>query len=241
MLADKKPIETTDASQLVSGTLPDARLSPKVKSLADLATPASTRLLAINSSGQVVDGTGVLADVATSGSASDLTSGTLDNARLSAQVARRDLANTFPIRQVFSSTSGSLEAESFIITKQGFQFNEQADNSVKWWVYKNDGDPSLYLRDMTNLRFHAAFTAGNSVAASQTYFLSRLLIDGVTTFNETIRLAVFTVATLPSASANSGHYAQVTDSNSTTNGAIVAGGGSNRVPVFSNGTNWIIK
>jgi hypothetical protein len=54
-------------------------------------------------------------------------------------------------------------------------------------------------------------------------------------------LGTFTVSTLPSASANAGAFAQVTDANSTTNGSIVAGGGSNRVPVFSNGINWIIK
>lgn len=54
-------------------------------------------------------------------------------------------------------------------------------------------------------------------------------------------VGTFTVATLPSASANAGSLAQVTDSNSTTNGLPVAGGGSNRVLVHSNGINWIIK
>ena len=61
------------------------------------------------------------------------------------------------------------------------------------------------------------------------------------TFARLVNLGTYTVATLPSASANSGAFAQVTDSNSTTNGGTVAGGGANRVPVFSNGTNWIIK
>jgi hypothetical protein len=56
-----------------------------------------------------------------------------------------------------------------------------------------------------------------------------------------LNVGTYTVATLPSASANAGAFAQVTDSNSTTNGAIVAAGGSTRVPVFSDGTNWIIK
>ena len=50
------PVATSgSAADLASGTLPDARLSPKVKSLADLATPSSTSLLAMNSSGQVVE------------------------------------------------------------------------------------------------------------------------------------------------------------------------------------------
>jgi len=53
-----------------------------------------------------------------------------------------------------------------------------------------------------------------------------------------INVGTYTVATLPSASANAGALAQVTDSSVTTNGSTVAGGGSNRVIVFSNGTNW---
>ena len=48
----------------------------------------------------------------------------------------------------------------------------------------------------------------------------------------------YTVATLPSASANAGREAQVTDSSVTTNGSTVAGGGSNRTKLYSNGTNW---
>lgn len=58
------------------------------------------------------------------------------------------------------------------------------------------------------------------------------------TANGLIRSGVFTVATLPSASANAGAFAQVTDSSVTANGSPVAGGGSNRVLVFSNGTTW---
>ncbi len=53
-----------------------------------------------------------------------------------------------------------------------------------------------------------------------------------------IGIGAYTVSTLPSASANAGRIAQVTDSSVTTNGSAVAGGGSNRVMVFSNGTNW---
>ena len=53
-----------------------------------------------------------------------------------------------------------------------------------------------------------------------------------------IGLGTYTVATLPSASANSGRIAQVTDSSVTANGSAVAGGGANRVMVFSNGTTW---
>lgn len=53
----------------------------------------------------------------------------------------------------------------------------------------------------------------------------------------------FTVATLPSAAANAGAEAQVTNATvaaAGNYGATVAGGGTNRVKVFSNGVNWII-
>jgi hypothetical protein len=48
-----------------------------------------------------------------------------------------------------------------------------------------------------------------------------------------------TVATLGSA-AMVGARSFVTDANSTTFATVVVGGGSNRVPVYSNGTNWLI-
>ena len=51
----------------------------------------------------------------------------------------------------------------------------------------------------------------------------------------------YTVATLPSASTvGAGAQAYVTDANATTYRSTVAGGGSNKVQVQSDGTNWII-
>jgi hypothetical protein len=59
-----------------------------------------------------------------------------------------------------------------------------------------------------------------------------------------VRLGTYTVATLPSASANTRARAFVSDSNlafnSTNLGSTVTAGGSTLVPVFSNGTNWVI-
>lgn len=46
------------------------------------------------------------------------------------------------------------------------------------------------------------------------------------------------VAALPAATL--GAKAFVTDANSTTFASIVAGGGANKVPVYSDGTNWRI-
>ena len=50
-----------------------------------------------------------------------------------------------------------------------------------------------------------------------------------------------TVGNLPSAAAmGAGARAFVSDANSTTFGAVVAAGGSNAVPVYSDGTDWRI-
>jgi len=52
---------------------------------------------------------------------------------------------------------------------------------------------------------------------------------------------VFTVATLPSASdSGMGARAFVSDANATTFASTVVGGGANKVPVYSDGTNWKI-
>lgn len=54
-------------------------------------------------------------------------------------------------------------------------------------------------------------------------------------------LAVYTVATLPAAgTARKGYRAFVSDANSTTFASTVAGGGSNNVPVYSDGSAWKI-
>lgn len=56
-------------------------------------------------------------------------------------------------------------------------------------------------------------------------------------------IGTYTVGTLPSAAANAGAIAVVTDSSVSASGnygATVSGGGANRVKVFSDGTNWVI-
>jgi len=54
-------------------------------------------------------------------------------------------------------------------------------------------------------------------------------------------LAVYTVATLPSAATSgTGARAFVSDATVTTFASTVAGGGANKVPVYSDGTNWRI-
>tara|TARA_R110000796_G_scaffold164578_1_gene281430 strand:+ start:1132 stop:2157 length:1026 start_codon:yes stop_codon:yes gene_type:complete len=69
--------------------------------------------------------------------------------------------------------------------------------------------------------------------------INDFLLTGTTTeFGGTIKTKEYTVATLPS--GTQGDRAHVSDANATTFYSIVAGGGSNVVPVFYNGTNWVI-
>lgn len=54
-------------------------------------------------------------------------------------------------------------------------------------------------------------------------------------------LTAYTVATLPSAvTSGVGARAFVSDATATTFASTVAGGGANKVPVYSDGTNWKI-
>jgi hypothetical protein len=54
-------------------------------------------------------------------------------------------------------------------------------------------------------------------------------------------LTVYTVATLPSAATSGvGARSFVSDATATTFASNVAGGGANKVPVYSDGTNWKI-
>jgi hypothetical protein len=68
----------------------------------------------------------------------------------------------------------------------------------------------------------------------------RLYFNQIDTLFEQLNANVpLTVATLPSAAtAGVGSRAFVTDSSVSTFGTTVAGGGSTKVPVYSDGTNW---
>lgn len=100
------------------------------------------------------------------------------------------------------------------------------------------GNPTLSAPDVGHRRVSAGWlrvTDGGSGYGS----LSALHL----TATGLVTLGVYTVATLPSAASNTGALARVSDSSvaaSGNYGATVAGGGANRVKVFSNGTNWVI-
>jgi len=68
----------------------------------------------------------------------------------------------------------------------------------------------------------------------------RLHVAGNILATGTICAGTYTVGTLPSAAASAYKFATVSDSSVTTFGSTVAGGGSSKVMVFSNGTNWTV-
>jgi hypothetical protein len=55
---------------------------------------------------------------------------------------------------------------------------------------------------------------------------------------QTVKTTPSTFAQLTNPVGNAGARAFITDGSTTTFGATVAGGGANKVPVYSDGTNW---
>ena len=82
-----------------------------------------------------------------------------------------------------------------------------------------------------------------TTGTSQNALATALTIDSTSlaTFTGAVKTLSTTVSALPSAStAGAGARAFVTDATATTFLSTVAGGGSNKVPVVSDGTNWLI-
>ena len=117
----------------------------------------------------------------------------------------------------------------FICSSNGvFKFSDNADTS--FGRLQLGGTTSSFpaiKRNSAAINFRLADDSADCNITAATATLSALLFVGA-----------YTVATLPAAASNTGALAQATDSSVTTNGSTVAGGGANRVFVFSNGTNW---
>lgn len=103
----------------------------------------------------------------------------------------------------------------------------------------NGQSRDLKLRDLYLTQYvrteSGLLVVKNDLSAYTPVFCSNATLTGM------LFIGSYTVATLPSASANTGAEAQVTDSSVTTYRTTVSGGGSNRVKVFSNGTNWLVN
>lgn len=132
-----------------------------------------------------------------------------------------------------------------------------ADTSVK---VQNNGSLSLSILTAAGglgyIQFYAggdtvafSYVGGNATddavdvavgsGASSPTVITRTTASGLAVFG-TVSPGSYVVTNLPSASGRPGAMAYVTDANATTRLSAVAGGGSNKVMVFSDGTNWLI-
>lgn len=110
--------------------------------------------------------------------------------------------------------------------------------------YVGNGGYGLSGVSDTDFAFNAqagALVLGTQFAERGRLTSAGLQVTGSVQATGTLRPGSFTVATLPSASAaGDGAIARVSDANSTTFRAVVAGGGSNKINVCSDGANWRI-
>jgi hypothetical protein len=137
------------------------------------------------------------------------------------------------------------------ITSSILILNDISGSHIRWSggtrIYCGvNGNLTLYnsgLTDFGRLNFGGLTSSFPALKRSGATLQARLADDSAfANFSMALGfVGPYTVATLPSAAANDGAFARVTDSSVTTNGSTVAGGGGSKVPVFSDGTNWIVK
>lgn len=103
-------------------------------------------------------------------------------------------------------------------------------------IYEANGFQSTHDTSWSTMQFGTPdkFRFRSNDGTTVMDFQSKTSID----FFVPMKPAVYTVATLPS--GVSGYRAFVTDATATTFGSAVVGGGSNKVPVYADGTTWKI-
>jgi hypothetical protein len=130
----------------------------------------------------------------------------------------------------FSSSSSALGTTDLILARDAANILAQRNgtNAQTARLYNTFTDASNYERLSTTWSSNVCYTRPENAGTGS----ARLYVPvtGATT-----------VASLPSAAtAGAGARAFVTDANATTFLSTVAGGGANKVPVVSDGTNWLI-
>lgn len=105
-------------------------------------------------------------------------------------------------------------------------FGWYVNGVAKWSIYEHPGaSDAMYWANAAGLD-RMMLTQGGGLT---------LLVAG-----SYLRTVATTVSGLPSASVGAGARAFVTDATATTFASVVAGGGANGVPVYSDGANWRI-
>jgi hypothetical protein len=126
----------------------------------------------------------------------------------------------------------------------GNVWNLAPTQAIDEYFYLNLGGDKTLANGTAQINFAPNDYMSYDRAANQLNFLvgaAGIFQVGATSANALapLKLKTYTVATLP-ASPVLGWTAMVTDANATTFASIVAGGGSNNVPVYYDGTNWRI-
>jgi len=255
----------SNASNLSSGTVSDARLSANVTLLGNTTTGTGSIARATSPT--------LTTPVLGAASATTLGVGTTSPAALpgySTGIEVRNTATSLPSIRVSNATrycglgvdgtnaTFSTNGVQFIIaTSAGIGLSSGADRRL--WVnnVQNTTKTTSQLEVVSQVTSFviASFCGAVSqtgdyircVDASNNVLFSVGATGNLTANNLTMSGSYcpgqFTVATLPSAAANTGRTVQVTDSSVDFPGNIgntVAGGGANNVDVKSNGTNWRI-
>jgi hypothetical protein len=155
------------------------------------------------------------------------------------------LTKSFVGGQLWLGTAGGPQALIEYSSDLGHvQVQPRAGYSFK--VGAAAGDRKLRLGDPTTDSFDATIENASDGRLTLTprsgfgLFLNGTVETGPVIASGPVVMASYTVGTLPSAATYVRGRVYVTDANATTFNSVVAGGGSNKVPVFSEGTNWRI-
>lgn len=112
-------------------------------------------------------------------------------------------------------------------------------------VYTNDGDIALEtnagnarVKPFGNLELSTTGTGSTVLISTADSTITLTPGNGVVQANGGVRQPGQLFTNLPSAAGRTGERRFCSDSNTATFNAVVAGGGSNKVPVFSDGTDW---
>lgn len=149
---------------------------------------------------------------------------------------------------LYEGTAGSKNVSAGM---ESLEFNEGDDNVAvgdRAGRAATSADTSTFVGSQSGTSGSQKVDAQNSTAIGYNSFTDKnnQVVIGNTSVTETVlrgvqRSTVFTVAGLPTASSvGAGARAFVSNANATTFASVVAGGGSNNVPVYSDGSSWRI-
>ena len=135
--------------------------------------------------------------------------------------------NTVDVDATGTVTAGEVSTDTFQIASGGYAFNSGVTQVASFFP------GSATIRGSIIPGVAGIYDIGTNGARWDDLWVERVDATG------TVKKGVYTVATLPTGEA--GMTCFVSDANATTRGSTVAGGGANFMPVYSDGTNWIIS